>query len=55
MIKIIKSFKHSIEDLRDRDIAINTFSLDNKVFATQTNIVDDNIILTTLFYESKTK
>lgn len=51
---MIKTFIHGIKDINQRDKDINAFVMDNKVFATQSNINNEKI-LTTIFYESKSK
>lgn len=51
---MIKTFKHTLFETEQRDKEINLFTLDNEVFATQTNNTATNII-TTIFYKSKSK
>ena len=51
---MIKTFKHAITNISQRDSDINLFSMDNEIFATQTNNTDE-IIITTVFYKSKSK
>ena len=52
---MIKTLLHTTKELTQRDKDVNSFYIEHKVFATQTNITLDGNILTTIFYESKSK
>lgn len=51
---MIKTFIHNLKQKEQRDKDINLFSLENEIFATQTNTINDDII-TTVFFRSKSK
>ena len=51
---MIKTFRHEHDEIMIRDKDINNFSIENEVFATQTNTTEQEII-TTIFYKSKSK
>jgi hypothetical protein len=51
---MIKTYKHFLSELTQRDKEVNLFSIENEIFATQTNNTEKEII-TTLFYKSKSK
>jgi hypothetical protein len=52
---VIKTFAHYLKDITKRDNDINLFAMDNEIFATQTNTIYENCIITTVFYKSKSK
>lgn len=52
---MIKTYAHYLKDITKRDNDINLFLMDNEVFAQQTNTTNDNVIITTIFYKSKSK
>jgi hypothetical protein len=51
---MIKTFTHDMIDIDKRDKEINLFSIDNEVFATQTNIAGTKI-LTTIFFKTRSR
>jgi hypothetical protein len=51
---MIKTIKHFVSELQQRDKDVNLFSIENEIFATQTNLFENQII-TTIFYKSKSK
>ena len=49
----IKTFKHVIIELEQRDKDINEFEETNTVKATQTNITNEGFVISTVFYMPK--